>query len=170
MVRKIIKIRVFDFDSTLFTTPLPETGQIEYEKKTGKPWPHKGWWSKSETLDDSIFVIDAIESTIEEYNKELSDEILSVMMTGRIKKLSSHVEKILEREKLKFDRHYYNTGGSTLEYKLAMLDKLLAEFPEVTSIDIFDDRDSHIIEFQAWVDKKISDARLLEGKVIHVKI
>jgi hypothetical protein len=43
-------LQIFDFDATLFDTPLPETGTLEYEEKTGKRWPFKGWWGCKESL------------------------------------------------------------------------------------------------------------------------
>ncbi len=39
-MEKITKLSIFDFDGTLIMSPLPDTGKIEYEKKTGHPWPH----------------------------------------------------------------------------------------------------------------------------------
>jgi hypothetical protein len=50
----ITRIAVFDFDGTLSDTPMPDTGRIEYEKITGSPWPHKGWWGRPETLDMDV--------------------------------------------------------------------------------------------------------------------
>ena len=47
----------FDFDDTLFNTPKPEEGKPLFLEKTGKIWPHRGWWGKSETLDLDIFDI-----------------------------------------------------------------------------------------------------------------
>ena len=49
------KLISFDFDDTLVKTPLPEEGKIVWKEKTGTDWPHRGWWSKPESLDMEIF-------------------------------------------------------------------------------------------------------------------
>ena len=47
----------FDFDDTLFHTPLPEEGKKIWKEKTGQEWPHIGWWGKPESIDNEIFEI-----------------------------------------------------------------------------------------------------------------
>lgn len=151
MFKKVKKLYCFDLDGTLVATPLPDEGRLIYEQKTGKPWPHTGWWSKKESLDISIFDIPVIESVIEAYNAIKDDpEALIVMMTGRVIKLSKYVERILEYHGLVFDRCMYNTGGSTLECKCKSLDDLLVEFPSIEEVHLFDDRLPHIPEFEKW--------------------
>jgi hypothetical protein len=49
-------LQIFDFDATLFDTPLPETGTIEYEEKTGMSWPHTGWWGRAESLMEPLSI------------------------------------------------------------------------------------------------------------------
>jgi hypothetical protein len=38
-------------------TELPESGKQIYLDKTGKEWPHIGWWGKAESLDIEILKI-----------------------------------------------------------------------------------------------------------------
>jgi hypothetical protein len=147
----IQRIAIFDFDGTLVNSPLPDEGKVEYEKKTGKPWPHTGWWSKPESLDSTIFNMSVIPETKSFYEREKSmPNTLMVMMTGRIQKLSGQVEAILNANGLKFDRYIYNRGGATLDSKINSLDMLLSEFPEVKNLVMFDDRIEHINPFKAW--------------------
>jgi hypothetical protein len=147
----ITRIVVFDFDGTLVNSPLPENGRLEYKEKTGQDWPYQGWWGRPESLDTNIFDIDTIPSVISAYRKERSNlNTLLVMLTGRIKKLSTQVEAILNLNGLKFDVYEYNNGGSTLTSKINTLDNLLKVYPNVKSLSMFDDRVEHIDAFKAW--------------------
>jgi hypothetical protein len=162
---KIIKISVFDFDGTLISTELPETGKIKYKEKTGLDWPHIGWWGKPESLDVNIFDNELIEETFNFYKREFQREnTLCIMMTGRRTVLSKEVELILEKHNLKFHRYYYNTGGETFSCKIKTLDKLLEEFPHVEEVELFEDRPEHVEMFESW--GKIIGA---EVKVNHIK-
>lgn len=171
MDKKIKKIAIFDFDGTLVDSPVPTMvkkgkGEVAtcpvYKAKTGKDWPHTGWWSKADSLDMDIFDIPVIDETIGYYHDHKDDpEIMMIMMTGRLPKLSKHVEKILEAKGLvHFDRHVYNNGGSTDESKVNSLDEFLSEFPHVEEIVMFDDRLKHVPIFEAWGEKQISEGKL----------
>lgn len=161
-MKKINKICVWDFDGTLINTPLPDTGKIEYQKKTGKPWPHKGWWGQPDSLDNDIFDIPVVDSVIKDYKKEISNQdTLMVLLTGRMKKLEKEVKKILSIYDLTFDEYYFNTGGSTDVFKIKTLDNLISRYPK-TSIEMWEDRLEHISLFEDWgktnvLNKKITD-------------
>jgi hypothetical protein len=147
----INRICIMDFDGTLIDTPTHERGHKEYEAKTGKVWPHKGWWGRPESLDMDVFDMKPIPSVIAAYKKEkATPNTLVIMLTGRIPKLSGEVKKILDSKGLTFDKYIYNMGGSTLDSKIASLNKLLAEYPNVKSVILYDDRDEHIGPFKEW--------------------
>lgn len=157
----ITKIDVFDFDGTLINTPLPDDGKETYKEKTGKEWPHKGWWSKEESLDMNIFDMPIIDSVIKAHQKEHGrPDTLMVMMTGRLPHLSNEVEKILKSKGLLFDKHIYNMGGATIDSKIKSLEKLLVEFPNVVDIEMWDDRREHIPSFEAWGKKQKESGRI----------
>jgi hypothetical protein len=167
--QKITKIAVFDFDGTLVNTPLPDEGKIAYKAKTGKPWPFEGWWSKALSLDMTIFDMPLIKSVIESYKNEKTDtSTVTVMMTGRMIKLSNEVEAVLSAKGLSFDKYIYNTGGSTIDSKIKSLDKLLVEYPNVKELEMWDDRNSHIPSFQQFGDKLMSSGRIINFKINHV--
>jgi len=151
VVGKITKISVFDFDGTLVDTPLPDTGKGEYEAKTGVKWPYEGWWGRKESLDGNVFEMPVIPDVIRDYNIAKSNpSTLKVMMTGRMAKLSNEVEIILRAKNLSFDEYIYNRGGSTLDYKLKSLDRLIVKYPDVTEVELWDDRLEHIPAFEQW--------------------
>ena len=160
-MKKITKIAIFDFDGTLVDTELPITGKQKYLDKTGKEWPHQGWWGKAESLDTDIFETPLVEMVKEAYDTiKLEDETLMVMLTGRMIKLQTHVEKILEEHGLEFDEYHYNKGGATEIAKMKTMDMLLDKFPEVDEIVLFDDRLEHIPIFSTFLDEKRKSGRL----------
>lgn len=167
IMRKIKKIIVMDFDGTLVNTELPDKGKLIYQEKTGKPYPHVGWWGKPESLDIEIFDMPVIENVYLAYEKErLNEETLMVMMTGRMLKLSEHVEVVLKSKGLvHFDKHIFNMGGSTIESKIKSLDKLLIEHKDTIDIEMFDDRLEHIPIFEAWGARQLESGRLTKFKI-----
>lgn len=160
-MEKITKLAVFDFDGTLVDSPLPEIGRKEYETKTGEKWPHKGWWSRGASLDHTIFDIPVIPAVIEDYERVRKQPDTSViMLTGRLEILKKYVMSVLEKYGLKFDQHYFNTGGSTDVVKMATLDTYLEEHPDIVHVELWDDRLEHIPQFTEWGTKKVEQGRL----------
>jgi hypothetical protein len=168
--REITKISIFDFDGTLVDTPMLDTHKDVYQQKTGREWPHKGWWGKADSLDMEIFDMPVMASVIADYKAEKpSPNTLMVMLTGRIKPLAPYVEKILAAKGLSFDKYIYNNGSNTLTSKIASLDELLKEFPSVTDITMWEDRAPHIVSFRAYGDTLVKNGRLLNFTVIQVE-
>lgn len=167
---KITKIAVFDFDGTLVNTPLPDEGKIIYQEKTGKAWPHEGWWGKRESLDIEIFEMPVNPDVKASYHAEKTQEsTLMVMLTGRMntKKvdMTTDVKTILDSHGFEFDEYILNRGGSTDVAKIKTMEHLLDKWTDVTFIEMWDDRLSHIPIFQAW-----GEAQLASGRLTHFKI
>ena len=147
----INKIAIFDFDGTLMDTPHPDTGKEIYKSKTGKEYPHIGWWSKHESLDTEIFNIKPITSTILDYNLEKDNpHTMMVMLTGRLPKQSGQVERILHDNNLLFDEYHYKDLGDTLNSKINTIKSFLNRFPNVNYIEMYEDREPHAKAFQEW--------------------
>jgi hypothetical protein len=98
----IKKLHIFDFDGTLFQSPLdtPENKKL-YEKVKGTPWPHRGWWGRAETLQTPLVPDPApkewfIEETVKAFQASRKDHTVdTVIMTGRHKGLRNEVMRIL---------------------------------------------------------------------------
>ena len=167
---KPTKLAVFDFDGTLAYSPEPEIGKPQYKEVTGQDWPHKGWWSKPESLDTNIFDIPVNPSVVSDYKKEKSNpDTLVIMMTGRIPKLSKQVEDILSANNLSFDYYLYNNANATLDFKINTMEKLLSKYPTITEVILYDDRDEHIPVFQHFGNELVKNKKLLNFNVVHVK-
>ncbi len=160
-MEKFTKLAVFDFDGTLVDTPLPEDGKKEYKKKTGKDWPHAGWWGQPMSLDMNVFDMPTISSVISDYKKEIQDpNTMVVMVTGRMVKLTDLVKDILNRHGLKFHEYHFNRGGSTESAKKKTFDQILSQHPSIKEVELWDDREEHIPIFQAWGDEQVESGRL----------
>tara|TARA_B100001769_G_C22112498_1_gene602355 strand:+ start:7406 stop:9271 length:1866 start_codon:yes stop_codon:yes gene_type:complete len=147
----INKIAIFDFDGTLMDTPHAEEGKREWEEKTGSPYPHRGWWSKRESLDTEVFNIQPIKSTIRDY--VIENEVPTtymVMLTGRLPNQKDQVEDILHTNDIVFDEYHYKDDGDTLKSKLNTIVSLLNRFPNTELIEMYEDREPHAIAFEEW--------------------
>jgi len=158
---KITRITIWDFDQTLVNTATPDDGKIHYERKTGTPWPFEGWWGRKESLDLEIFDMPVIDMVIEDYHIEgEKEDTLRIMLTGRLFKLSTHVEAILESKGLVFDEYHYNGGGKTENEKMRTMEILLEKYPNVVEIAMWDDRLMHIPIFEQWGKKQCLSGKL----------
>ena len=157
----ITKIAIFDFDGTLMDTPHPDTGKKEWEEKTGKEYPHRGWWSKRESLDTNIFDIESIKDTVMEYLAEYEDpNTLVIMLTGRLSNQADQVENILNSQGIIFDEYHYKNDGDTLSSKLNTIQSLLNRYPNVNFIEIYEDRELHAIGFKEWGEENDIDIKV----------
>lgn len=161
----------FDFDDTMCHTMLPDPGMEIWQKETGTPWPHRGWWSKPETLDLEIFDTPLNQWTYRQYLESCKEtDSLRILATGRLQKvpgMRQGIEKILNNHNVSFDEVwviksgdkeqdgngkngiYLNWGGDTFNFKTTLFEKLI----EITGCDrfvMYDDRSEHIERFEDW--------------------
>jgi len=136
----------FDFDDTLCHTMLPEPGKSIWLEKIGTTWPHRGWWSKSETIDPEIFDTPKNDWVYDEYlNASKDTDSLRILATGRLQKvpiMRENIEKIL-------NRHNLNWGGDTFDFKTTLFEKLI----NITNCEhfvMYDDREEHLVRFEEW--------------------
>ncbi len=150
-IENITKISIFDFDGTLMRTPHPEEGKKKWENFYNKKYPHIGWWSKPESLDDAVFNIDTIENTINDYKREIKNpHTLVIMLTGRLPHQHDQIIELLKFHKIVFTEYHYKESGDTLNSKLNSITTLLNRFPQVNYIEMWEDREPHAIAFEEW--------------------
>ena len=147
----------FDFDDTLFHTPLPEEGKIIWKEKTGTEWPHRGWWGKPESIDDEIFDIPKNEWTYRKYLDAVADPGAYVILaTGRLDKvpgMRENVEKILRDSNIEFDEVHLNWGGDTFIFKCNLLEQTIGKLGAKELI-FYDDRQEHLPKFVEWAKEQ----------------
>lgn len=168
-MRKITKIAIFDFDGTLVDSPLPDTGKPFYKEKTGKDWPHIGWFGKADSLDIDVFDIPLIDSVKKAYDTlRMEEGTVMVMLTGRQGFLAKEVERIIKAHGLVFDEYHYNKGGPTEDAKIKTMDELLIKYQDVTELIMFEDRIAHIILFTDYLKAQVKTTRLEKYSVVLV--
>jgi len=169
-IDKKSKLVVMDFDGTLVDTPLPtDENKAIWKEKTGKSW-EGGWFGNSDSLNLDVFEMPTIPSVISSYRKEKSNpNSLVIMLTGRIMSVSMDVKRVLNHHGLKFDDYLFNDGGETSKNKIKHMEMILKYNPNIRTVEIFDDRDSHIQIFQEWGDEMIKQGYIDDFKIHHIK-
>lgn len=148
------KIICFDFDDTLCHTPLPEDGKVIWKEKTGFEWPHRGWWSKPESLDVDVFDIPVNKWVYEKYLDDISeDSAYIILATGRIEPLRKEVEKVLIKNNLSFDDVFLNFGGDTFTFKTRLFENMIKKYQPEEFI-MYDDREEHLPKFYEWAKQQ----------------
>jgi hypothetical protein len=155
----------FDFDDTLIHTMLPDPGMKIWKEKTGKTWPYRGWWSKVETLDMSIFDTPKNEWTYKKYLEAKADPTgYMILATGRLDTVSGMrdgVIKILNYYGLSFDEIYLNPGGDTFKFKTRLFETLISK-TGCKHFVMYDDRADHLPHFYEWAEKQISKVTVVD--------
>jgi hypothetical protein len=142
-------LNVFDFDGTLADSPTPETGKIEYEKITGKQYPHQGWWGKEESL--TPFDVKIHQPVYNKYLKHISDpNSYNVLLTSRIPKLKPVIKDILDKNNIVFDDYLFKDG---MKEKPEVIKELLKKIPDIKEINIYDDRDKELKLFYEFKEE-----------------
>lgn len=137
------KVVFYDFDGTLMDSPLPEDGKVIYQEKTGNPYPHKGWWGRSESLDTRIFDIKTNPEVEAAYRKDKSDpNTYVVLLTNRLSKLDRSVKAVLDSHGMTFDAYSFKNDGR--EKGERVLDIMKTSYPGITNLEFYDDDPRHI--------------------------
>jgi hypothetical protein len=150
-------IHIYDFDGTLFDTPLPHSGIQIYERRKGVSFPFENaWWSTKESLDMEVFDISpgpAYEDFYKsvEINNETSSPVLTMMITGRNVAIKDAVLDVLRVHEMEphlaiFKPDYF--PASTLAYKIEALYILVSKFPNLEEIIMWEDRLQHAEAFR----------------------
>ncbi len=140
----ITRIAIFDFDGTLFKSPV-------------KPdWWQKGWWGRPESLNPPC-VPERPGSdwwntpVVSEAKRAIgASDTYAVLLTGRlVSRFTERVRDLLRQAGLRFDEVILTPGGGTLSFKLKTIDRLLSNFPEIEILEMWDDRPEHTGEYRS---------------------
>lgn len=142
----IFRIAFYDFDGTIIDSPMPDLGKLLWAKKYGEVYPHKGWWSKAESLDMEVFDIKPIKEVERRLQKDIKDKnCWVVLLTNRISKLKPEVSKVLDYLNISVDE--FQMMDRINYSKNIRIKNVLQEFPQATQIEILDDDDRNIKAF-----------------------
>jgi hypothetical protein len=148
---KIKRLQVFDFDGTLANTVSPEEGKPAWEKYYDKPFPHKGWWSKPESLDLGVFDIKMFPSLLNQLKREVSTpDTYVIILTSRLERLRPQLKAVLDVNGVHVNaidmKHNELTKGEKI---LKYIDHL----PDLEEVSVYDDREGDIESYEAVRDR-----------------
>ena len=158
-------VSIFDFDHTLYQTPLPTEENREL-LLIHKNYEKSGWWGRPESLDIELFKITPNAWVFEKYKKHTESGHFKALMTGRIRKLKSEVNKVIEQDGLIFDEYHLCDRRRTIEFKKEMIYDI-AERVKPTEIFFYDDRTEHIPTFRK-VGDDLEDRLGIKFRLFHV--
>lgn len=157
-------VYIFDMDGTLLLSPEPTKENYELwryhtrsrTKPQGEKWSDRfdGWWSRPETLQPP-FKIRTIRPTVAAFNKAKRDPNgFVVVMTGRrnTAAMRKAVAQALGKGGITgWDALYLKppTQDDTGTWKVGMMRRFRQEFPEASTLWMWDDRPSHVRDFRA---------------------
>lgn len=131
------RLVVFDFDGTLIDSPEKKSGKLEWEEKTGQPYPYDGWWGRKESLDTEVFDIKPFPSIKKqlEQEKNIPDTDV-VILSSRMEKLRPQIEEILRNNNIEVDDVILKRGG---EGKGDVIMNIVKYNPDLKEILVYDD-------------------------------
>jgi hypothetical protein len=155
-------LKIFDFDGTLFNSPLPNP--TLWDRTTyGKLWGDfshggYGWFQNTLSLDDKYIDADNFnEPMVEEVKKSLKDpNSITVLLTGRTDAYTNQIKKILNNRGLVFDEYGFKPQSDdspehTMNFKLRFIRELIDKYnPSI--IELWDDRAKHTKRFDEFLD------------------
>lgn len=171
---KYKRLICFDFDDTLFHSPLPEEGKKIWIEKTGTAWPYRGWWGRPESIgftkegdkitfidtngkEKPIFDIPKNEWIYQKYldsvaEKETTGETYIILATGRLSKapgMREGIQSILRENNMELDEVHLNWGEDTFEFKRKLFEKMIDKIG-AEEFTMYDDRQEHLPKFGDW--------------------
>jgi hypothetical protein len=144
---QIFRVAFYDFDNTLVEVLDSELAKKIWERKTGRSYPHIGWWSKKESLDTEIFKFKPIKEVVEKLKRDFDDDSCwTVLLTNRLDKLQPEVTSILNSFGVSLDE--LKMAKSSSSSKVLRIKEVLNELPQSHLIEIYDDDDGNIKLFE----------------------
>lgn len=149
----ITKLVAIDFDDTLSNSPHPEEGKEIWKEKTGQEYPYLGWWSKPESLNTDVFDITMFDSVKSILTKEGNNpDTYVIILTSRLEKLRPQIQAILDANNIHVDKLDMRADEKETSKGEKIL-KYITEFPDLNEIDVYDDKESNLLDYKQIEDK-----------------
>ncbi|KAJ3011164.1 hypothetical protein HKX48_006988 [Thoreauomyces humboldtii] len=183
--RRITKLHVFDFDSTLFRSPLPNA-DLWSDNLLGALISDCGWFQESRTLrhpyipetpDATWWHAETVAKVEECLEAGRRSDTVTVLLTGRRRdRFGERIERMCRDRGLTFDLFFFREGtdptlaplyhATTLDFKLAVLQTLLNHVPAVNHVELYDDRKRHLDLFAGRL-QSFCDAKTIRTYAVH---
>ncbi|KAL9000907.1 MAG: hypothetical protein Q9169_000662 [Polycauliona sp. 2 TL-2023] len=176
-VSQVKALHVYDFDNTLFMSPLPSpklwANQTTGLLQTQECFVHGGWWHDPHILLATGEGIEKEEPRAWEgwWNEQIVDlvdlsikqnDALTILLTGRGEdNFAQLIKRIVASKKLAFDMICLKpqagpnnqTFTSTMNYKQAILQDLVYTYKDADEIRIYEDRVKHTRAFREHFER-----------------
>ncbi|KAI9476199.1 MAG: hypothetical protein EXX96DRAFT_291454 [Benjaminiella poitrasii] len=189
---------IFDFDSTLFLSPLlsPNIWHSSFVNAiTTENLLGPGWWRDIRSLQvkNNNWSKFWNEDIVKEVQKSMTDpNRMTVLLTGRrYHPFHTLMDDILSSKGLHFDLiglrpdpesdkpdrpkglmfndQLQNVFVTTMEFKTSFIVNILNSVPSLKDIVMWDDRHSHICVFEEYMKQLVANKIVREGRVVCVK-
>ncbi|KAF6219341.1 hypothetical protein HO133_005166 [Letharia lupina] len=175
-VDQVKALHVYDFDNTLFMSPLPNqklwNGQTVGFLQTQECFVNGGWWHDQRILEATGQGIEKEEPKAWEgwWNEQIVDlvglsikqnDTLTVLLTGRSEhNFADLIKRIVASKDLSFDMICLKPQAgpnserfrSTMMYKQAILEDLVHTYKDADEIRIYEDRPKHTKGFRDFFE------------------
>ena len=170
----ITRVSLFDNDNSLMDSPLnTKENKALWEKVKGREWNknpktgeyYEGWWGKLESLDNDVFDIKLIEDVKQDaLNRIECNNTFTAILTGRRAKFTTVVKEIIRKNGVPYmDDYFFNDEGKTELFKMNKMSMLLEQFPNLKTMELWEDRTEHFEQFRQWGKDNMGD-----GFILHV--
>jgi hypothetical protein len=147
----IKRLRIFDFDGTLFNSPDPPDW-----------WKDKdGWWGDIQSMtppaldtkpSDDWWIAPTVKA-VQEGNKD--PEAYTVLLTGRQQDtFKGRVHALIKQKGLKFDEIHLADQADTQAFKVDRIDRLIEKYPDVEEVDQWEDMIRMVRPYRATVKEE----------------
>ena len=158
----VTELFVYDFDGTLFDSPLRIAGMQEYEMATGQKWPYKDWWGVAESLLPPLKVKPGLALASFQAHCGRSGSY-TVILTARIQRTKVGVETVLTNYDVHPDLLILKPNNTSeyknSEFKVDYLKTLLERFPDTQLVKFWDDNDDNLRVLEEFAKNIVSGVK-----------
>jgi len=162
-IRHITKINIFDFDGTIFKSPVPN-GKIWDSKTFGKLMADSsrgglGWFQHTITLDNK-YIKDSTfnEDVVSDVRKSMADpSCATILLTGRDTSFTSRIRDIVSSIGLVFDDFGLKpepkvgeVRETTMNFKKRFIKEMIEKYG-ADKVEMWEDRQKHVIAFREYL-------------------
>ncbi|KAI8051550.1 hypothetical protein BDF22DRAFT_734522 [Syncephalis plumigaleata] len=177
---------IFDFDNTLFCSPLPNP-RLWHRSLIGRLMsPEVGWFRDARTLSEPFVICRKSTTggspTCEWFSTHVLQRVrdviddtgtLTILLTGRSRSVyHARITELLLEHELQFDllilREYHDTIATTMQFKKHVIHRLLNLFTHANELVMWEDRSNHAVQFKRFLDELQASERLATGNVVKV--
>ncbi|KAI8928263.1 hypothetical protein BC831DRAFT_500251 [Entophlyctis helioformis] len=171
--RYVTRLEVFDFDSTLFRSPLPNP-DLWTNPLRGRLISDCAWFSEARTLHPPY--IPPVPGP-QWWHAETTSKVFAALERPDTVTRIQDMCRSMSPRPLSFDLFFFREGhdltaerhhSTTLDFKLAVLDRLLDAFSTIKHVELYDDRERHLKLFQTHLDELVGQDRIQTYDTHHV--